>query len=129
MIARETNDWRNHRFLFVLIVMTAMALALGACGRKGSPKPPPGTEAAYTYPQTYPAADTTKAVPAGQDPQDTRGPLSIFQGPESETAVTTGPEAEPKSILVLPPREPVPFGEKKGTPSVVPKSRTKTTTY
>lgn len=118
MIAVQRN-----RLLVLAVVMTALLVALGACGRKGSPKPPEGRESAYTYPQAYPEPASTGPVPEGEDPQRGRGLLSIFDGPEKETA-----EPEPESILVLPPRETLPF-EQKGPPSVVPKSRTRTTTY
>ncbi|MEE9210202.1 MAG: lipoprotein [Kiloniellales bacterium] len=38
-----------------LIAAVVLALALGACGRKGSVRPPEGQESEYTYPQVYPA--------------------------------------------------------------------------
>ena len=118
MIAFQSN-----RLLVLAVVMTALLVALSACGRKGAPKPPEGTESAYTYPQAYPEPATAGPVPQGEDPQKGRGLLSIFEGAEKETA-----EPQPESILVLPPRETLPF-EEKGPPSVVPKSRTRTTTY
>jgi predicted small lipoprotein YifL len=35
-------------------------LALAACGKKGDLKPPPGHEAEYTWPHTYPDAATVR---------------------------------------------------------------------
>lgn len=39
------------RTLITLVFATALALAVGSCGRKGQPEPPPGAD----YPRTYPA--------------------------------------------------------------------------
>ena len=41
-----------------VITLIALALALGACGRKGALKPPEGEEDTYTYSHTYPAPET-----------------------------------------------------------------------
>ncbi|WP_299621070.1 hypothetical protein [Pelagibius sp.] len=64
-------------------VAAALLAALGACGKKGRPKPPEGEESAYTYPQPYPAPGTVGPPPEGQDPQDYRGPTSIFTDPRT----------------------------------------------
>lgn len=71
--------------LALLAVMTAVIVGLGACGKKGSPKPPQGEESAYTYPQAYPAPSTVGPPPEGEDPQATRGPDSLFHDPRTKT--------------------------------------------
>jgi hypothetical protein len=38
-----------------LIAAVSLALALGACGRKGDLGPPEGQESEHTYPLVYPA--------------------------------------------------------------------------
>ena len=116
---------RHHPLLVTLVVMTVLVLALSACGRKGSPKPPEGREAAYTYPHAYPATNTTGPVGPNEDAQKTRGLLSIFEGAEEEPDA----DAEPDSVLILPPPEENSRFSGQGAPSVVPKSRTKTRTY
>ena len=50
-----------------LLILLA-TLPLAACGKSNAPSPPPGEEAAYVYPQTYPAPR-----PAGEAP-DWSGP-------------------------------------------------------
>lgn len=45
-----TPRLRRGASLFLLTVMVALALA--ACGKKNSPRPPPGVP--NTYPRTYP---------------------------------------------------------------------------
>ncbi len=119
---------RSHGVIFLLILMSAL-LALNGCGRKGSPKPPSGEEANYSDPQPYPKPNTVGAVPAGQDPQDTRGPLSIFQGTQKQKPPPPDPNAEPQSILVLPPPEGETNMRRRGTPNVLPDSRTRTRTF
>ena len=118
----------SNRVLLLAVIMVALLVALGACGRKGSPKPPAGQESAYTYPQAYPAPSTVKPPPGGQDPQESAGFFSIFEGSGSETAAPAVSEEEPESILITPPapQEPRQFRE---PPNVLPSSRTKTTTY
>lgn len=46
------------KLLLSAAVALPLALGLAACGKKGSPKPPEGQEADYTYPQPYPAPDS-----------------------------------------------------------------------
>jgi predicted small lipoprotein YifL len=41
------------RVALALIVAMALAGSLAACGKKGSPEPPPGKES--TYPKPYPS--------------------------------------------------------------------------
>ena len=74
-------------------LLLVLALALGACGRKGDLRAPEGEENAYTGLGTYPAPDSvvpqegeTSAVPAV--PEDEEDPET---GPES------GPESSPES--------------------------------
>jgi hypothetical protein len=50
-----------------LILASALALGLAACGKKGAPYPPEGQEEAYTYPRPYPAPETL--VPGGGVPR------------------------------------------------------------
>jgi predicted small lipoprotein YifL len=66
-------------------LLLALALALGACGRKGNLRAPEGEEDAYTGQGTYPAPESvvpqggeTSAVPAV--PEDEEDPEA---GPES----------------------------------------------
>ncbi len=66
-------------------LLLILALALGACGRKGELRAPEGEEGAYTGLGTYPAPDSvvpqygeTSAVPAV---------------PEAEEEPETGPES------------------------------------
>jgi predicted small lipoprotein YifL len=40
------------RYLMLFVMMIAVSLPLSACGKKGDPEPPPGTEG--EYPQKYP---------------------------------------------------------------------------
>jgi len=42
-------------------LLAALALAIGACGKRGAPQPPEGQEDAYTYPRFYPGP--RKALP------------------------------------------------------------------
>jgi hypothetical protein len=75
----------------VLAAALALPLVLGlaACGKKGSPKPPEGQEADYTYPRAYPAPETV--VPGGSEesgPARSDSPLWIF-GTESRTKTKT----------------------------------------
>ncbi len=46
---------------FLLLILAALALA--ACGKKAEVRPPDGEEAAYSYPQPYPAPRSV--VPGG----------------------------------------------------------------
>ncbi|NIA68428.1 hypothetical protein HBA54_07465 [Pelagibius litoralis] len=78
---------RNNRSLALVVVMTALLIGLGACGKKGSPKPPEAEKSAYTYPQAYPAPGTVGPPPEGADPYEDRGPTSIFR--DSRTKTTT----------------------------------------
>jgi len=64
------------RLLLAAAVAAPLALGLGACGKKGSPKPPEGEESQYTYPQAYP--DPATVVPNGNNQAEEAGPLSIF---------------------------------------------------
>ena len=70
-------------------LLLILALALGACGRKGELRAPEGEENAYTGLGTYPAPDSvvpqegeTSAVPAV---------------PEDEEDPETGPKFDPES--------------------------------
>ena len=63
--------------LLTVALAAPLVLGLGACGKKGSPKPPPGEESQYSYPQPYPAP-TTVAPSGNSQGEDDAGPLSIF---------------------------------------------------
>ncbi|WP_420345409.1 hypothetical protein [Pelagibius sp.] len=76
---------RRRRALILAAAGLALAGGLAACGKKGSPKPPVGEEAAYTYPQPYPAPETVGPPPAGEDPRETRGLFTIFEDDRTET--------------------------------------------
>ncbi len=39
------------RLALLALLMAALPLAVGSCGRKGAPEPPPGAD----YPRTYPS--------------------------------------------------------------------------
>lgn len=70
-------------------VAVPLALGLAACGKKGSPKPPEGQEADYTYPQPYPRPNTV--VPGGNEERaqpEWDDPLWIL-GTESRTKTKT----------------------------------------
>jgi predicted small lipoprotein YifL len=64
------------RLLLTAAVAAPLAFSLGACGKKGSPKPPESEENQYTYPQAYP--DPATVVPNGNNQAEEAGPLSIF---------------------------------------------------
>jgi hypothetical protein len=75
--------------LLAAALAVPLALGLAACGKKGSPKPPEGQEADYTYPQPYPRPSTV--VPGGSDEKgqsESDSPLWIF-GTESRTTTKT----------------------------------------
>jgi len=70
-------------------VALSLAAGLTACGKKGSPKPPEGQEADYTYPQPYPAPSSV--TPNGADESGKAkadDPLWIF-GTDSRTKTKT----------------------------------------
>jgi len=82
-----TTPRRSVTLLLAAALMVPLALGLAACGKKGSPKPPEGQEADYTYPQPYPAPATV--VPNGKaQPEENAGPLSIFND-DKRTKTTT----------------------------------------
>lgn len=79
----------NWKLALAAALALSLALGLAACGKKGSPKPPEGQEADYTYPQPYPAPETV--VPGGSDESgqaESDNPLWIF-GTESRTKTKT----------------------------------------
>lgn len=47
----STLPTRLGRRLALLLLCAALALPVAACGRKGQPEPPPGSD----FPRTYPA--------------------------------------------------------------------------
>lgn len=74
------------RLLLTAAVLASLALGLTACGKKGSPRPPEGEEADYTYPDQYPAPNTVTPNSKGETPNS--GPFSIFTN-DTRTKTTT----------------------------------------
>ncbi len=73
-----------------------LGAGLGACGKRGGPRPPEGEESRYTYPRTYPhprsvlpSEEEGETVP-GESPAHA-GDISTFPKPRSRT--TYGTEA------------------------------------
>ncbi len=84
-----TSAQPTARALLAVTLAAALALGLAACGKKGSPKPPEGQEADYTYPQPYPAPETV--VPRGGEESErsqSDSPLWII-GPDSRSKTKT----------------------------------------
>ena len=67
-------------------LLLVLALALGACGRKGDLYPPEGEEAIYTGTGTYPAPDSVV-------PQAGESPLVREDEEEPEASPDSGPES------------------------------------
>ncbi len=55
---------RPSGILAVILAVLALAVGLGACGKKGRLEAPEGEESAYTYPHFYPARSSV--VPSGR---------------------------------------------------------------
>ncbi len=70
-------------------LLLVVALALGACGRKGNLRAPEGEEDAYSGPGTHPAPESV--VP--QEGESSAVPAV----PEDEEEPETGPESGPES--------------------------------
>lgn len=84
-----TTSSRRAKLLLAAMLALPLAFGLTACGKKGSPKPPEGQEADYTYPQAYPRPTTV--VPGGEEERpelQSDDPLWIF-GTESRTKTKT----------------------------------------
>jgi len=64
-----------------LIAAVILALALGACGRKGDIDPPEGQESEYTYPQVYPAPSSV--LPEETEEPETPPPAADGDGESS----------------------------------------------
>ena len=64
-----------------LIAAVILALALGACGRKGDVGPPEGQESEYTYPQVYPAPSSV--LPEETEEPETSPPTADGDGGSS----------------------------------------------
>jgi predicted small lipoprotein YifL len=63
----------------ILMLALALPLALGSCGKRGDPVPPPGEEESYAYPRVYPyppsvlpEADSTAQGQEEEVPQQRR---------------------------------------------------------
>lgn len=75
------------RLLLTAAVSAALLGGVAACGKKGSPKPPPGQESEYTYPGPYPAPSTV--VPNANNTSGSgAGPLSIFRDDKRSRTTT-----------------------------------------
>ena len=51
-----------------LVAAVLLAVALGACGKKGSLRAPDGEEANYTYPRAYPPTEQPEKAPEEPEP-------------------------------------------------------------
>jgi predicted small lipoprotein YifL len=51
------------------LAVVAIALAVGGCGKKGPPRPPPGTP--DTFPMIYPPAASDASPPSDNRPSQT----------------------------------------------------------
>lgn len=82
----------------LLLGALCLPLLLGACGKRGDPRPPDGEKALYTWPQVYPRPDAAVAdepapppVPDAEElPPGSRG--APDQGPKADRALS-GPAA------------------------------------
>ena len=93
----------------LLAVLLAGTIALGACGRRGRPEPPPDPNAPKTE-QSSKAADRKKAQPAFQG-----RPGTVAQNDDDDDD-DDQPEAEQAAGV-----SPLPTTRKKRQPFVVPK--------
>ena len=76
-----------------LVVLLALATALVACGRKGSPVPPEGEESRYAYPSFYPSGGS--GIPIfGRDPLAADEPVELADPIEPAPGRTVESEAE-----------------------------------
>jgi len=83
----------------LILTLCILALALGACGKRGGLRAPEGKESAYTFPKVYPKPSSVLPDGTAQTRPRTRevprgaGDLSTF--PNSRTTTTYGdPEAQ-----------------------------------
>ena len=63
------------------VILIALAVALGACGRKGNIKPPEDEASAYTFPKVYPAPESV--VPQADETPDDTDPEGAGEGAQS----------------------------------------------
>ncbi len=79
------------RVLLTAALSAGLVLGLAACGKKGSPKPAAGEEAAYTYPHDYPAPGTVTPGADSDEAADERNdPFWIFTtGDDKRTRTKT----------------------------------------
>lgn len=75
--------WRPWRRAAVLsLVAAALAVSLGACGKRGKLEAPPGEESRYTYPRAYPdpasvlPPETGEATPRSREAPSHAGDIS-----------------------------------------------------
>ncbi len=72
------GTWRRALLLCGLALPLAL---LGACGKKGDLRPPPGEAAAFTWPKQYPAPRTVVPGEAAEEEQEPVRPDSGFAEP------------------------------------------------
>ncbi|MFQ6018077.1 MAG: hypothetical protein ACE5KF_07755 [Kiloniellaceae bacterium] len=81
---------RSGPAIWVLVAALLLAGPLGACGKKGAPRPAEDAASEYTYPRAYPNLPSVirpGGAPPGQGPAHA-GDLSPF--PTSRTTTTYG---------------------------------------
>ena len=78
---------------FRLACVLLLAVALGACGKSGSPRPPEGLEREYTYPQFYPAPLPTarRTVAPPKETEEEAAPAEPLAVPTRERRVAPFP--------------------------------------
>ena len=66
-----------------VVILLGLAMALGACGRKGDLRPPDGQEDAYFGPGVYPAPDSVVPPGSGSSGGESAGSATAVE-PEDE---------------------------------------------
>ena len=71
------------RYGLGLALALALAGGLGACGKKGAPRPPEGEAANYTFPKTYPnpatvGPDQSEEVRKSREAPAHAGGITVF---------------------------------------------------
>ncbi len=64
-------------------LLMAAAIALGACGKRGSPRPPEGQESEYTFPRFYPAPLPSEKRAVARTEEE-EAPAAVAPPPERE---------------------------------------------
>jgi len=75
------------RLVLTAAISAGLLFSLAACGKKGSPKAPPGQESEYTFPQPYPSPPTV--VPGDHtEAEKATTPFSIFSNDRRRRTTT-----------------------------------------